>query len=373
MEHTVLKTAPAVFAVADTYQIMVPVKCETLMWVRVGDRCFYDHANGTLRSATYIHRMTVPQALLDAEKAYTLCYRVVTQRKAYRTESEEEVQLRFPFVPVTATEPVAFLIADAHNQVEATVGAAKAFERKYGAMDFLILAGDIPDDSGRVENFGTIYEIVDQVTHGEKPVVYAKGNHDLRGVCAEKMDEYSPIYQGHSYFSFKLGHIWGLSLDCGEDKEDDHVEYGHTVCCHEFRLEETEFIKSVIQNASREYAAPDVTHKIIVSHNPFSELLWPPFDIEQDIYREWCSLLKKHVQPDMMISGHTHWLAVNEVGGEKDHLGQPCRVVIGTKPYRDDEEKRHFVGAGFFFKKDQIEFVFIDDLGNQDHSVKMNH
>ncbi len=365
MEHTVLKTTPAVFAVANTYQIMVPVKCETLMWVRVGDRCFYDHANGTLRSATDIHRMTVPQELLDAECSYDICYRVITQRKAYRTESEDEVQVHFEFHPVVGAQSKAFLIADAHNVVTATVAAAKQFEAKYGALDFLILAGDVPEDSGDLANFDTIYQIIGQVTGGQKPVVYAKGNHDLRGVCAEKMDEYSPIYRGNSYFSFKIGDIWGLSLDCGEDKNDDHVEYGHTVCCHEFRLAQTEFIKEIIDRADSEYKAKGIRHKIIVSHNPFSEQLKPPFNIEEDIYREWCTLLREHVQPELMLSGHMHWLAVNQVGGKKDHLGQPCPVLIGTKPFKDKENGHHFVGTGLFFRDDGIKHVFIDDFGNQ--------
>lgn len=48
-------TAPVVYAVGNSYQIMVPVSCETLMWVAVGDRCYYDDSNGILRSAVTTH------------------------------------------------------------------------------------------------------------------------------------------------------------------------------------------------------------------------------------------------------------------------------------------------------------------------------
>ena len=37
-----LKTAPAVFAAADTYQIMVETKQEALFWVKVGDEEYFD-------------------------------------------------------------------------------------------------------------------------------------------------------------------------------------------------------------------------------------------------------------------------------------------------------------------------------------------
>ncbi len=365
MDERIFMTEPAVFAVGDTYQIMVPVMRETLMWVRVGEQCFFDHANGTLRSATRIHRMSVPQKLLDEAQEYSICYRVVTERKAYHTETEDEVCVKFRFHPVPTTSSKAYLIADAHNEVRATVEAAKQFENKYGKLDFLILAGDVPVDSGRIENFNTIYEIIEQITHGTIPVVYAKGNHDMRGVYAEKIDEYSPLLNGNSYFTFRIGNIWGLVLDCGEDKPDDHAEYGHTVCCHEFRKAETEYIKYVIANADKEYNAEGVTHKIIVSHNPFSELLKAPFDIEKEIYSEWCKLLKEYVKPDVMISGHFHWLAVNEPGCEKDHLGQPCRVIVGTKPYLDENKTKHYVGTGLFYNHTGIDYVFIDDLGRE--------
>lgn len=46
------KTIPAVFAVEDTYQIMVRTDEEALVWVEIGDQCFYDHSNGILRSNT---------------------------------------------------------------------------------------------------------------------------------------------------------------------------------------------------------------------------------------------------------------------------------------------------------------------------------
>ena len=78
-------TKPAVYAVGHEYQIIVPVTCETVMWVKVGERNFYDDSNGILRSGRSSHKMIVPMELLDKEKAYTICYRVVKERKAYGT------------------------------------------------------------------------------------------------------------------------------------------------------------------------------------------------------------------------------------------------------------------------------------------------
>ena len=63
-------TTPIVYAVRGNYQIIVPVTRETLMWVEVGGKCFYDDVNGILRSNCTTHKMTVPMERLDAAGAY---------------------------------------------------------------------------------------------------------------------------------------------------------------------------------------------------------------------------------------------------------------------------------------------------------------
>ena len=78
-----MRFKPAVFAVADTYQILVPVTSPSLMWAVVGDRCYYDHANGVLRSKCKVHHMTVPAAALEEAGGYTICERRILHRKAY--------------------------------------------------------------------------------------------------------------------------------------------------------------------------------------------------------------------------------------------------------------------------------------------------
>ncbi len=361
---SILRYTPAVFAVGDTYQIMALVDRDALMGVRIGDQTFYDHKNGTLRSATEIHRMTVPRKLLDEKGEYTITYRTIIERKPYFTKSEDPVDITFKFNPVKNGKARAYLIADAHNDEAATIKALKEYEKTNGEIDFLILAGDIPNYSQTTENFRTIYVLAEAATKGEKPIAYAKGNHDLRGISADLMDDYSPIENGHSYFTFRLGDIWGISLDCAEDKNDSHEEYGNTVCCHAFRLQETEYIKKVIANAKSEYEADGVKHKVVLVHHPFSQVPPAPFDIEQEIYSEWCQLLRDYIKPELMISGHRHVLAYHTVGGSMDHLGQACPALVGTKPFKGEDGTQHFVGTGILFDENGFSYIANDDMGN---------
>lgn len=363
----VLKYSPTVFAVGNNYQIFIPVKLSSVMWVRVGDKCFYDHSNGVLRSAVSIHKITVPMKLLDSAKKYTVCYREMIERKPYFSVTSEVFEKDYEFSPLPSEDFNAYHISDAHGQVDPPVASAKAFEEKYGKIDLLILNGDVIDHSGSLENFDAIYKICSEITNGSIPVIFSRGNHDTRGEFAEKIADYTPTRVGYSYFSFRLGTLWGLVLDCGEDKLDTNAEYGNTNCCHEFRIEETEYLKTIIENADSEYSGAGVTRKLIIAHSPFSRKFESPFDIEDDIYTEWCTLLREEIKPNVMISGHTHTVDILPVGDERHVHGCPCPVVIGAIP---DRSKKTHVGCGLVFKGDGLSAVF--NLGEEirgEHTV----
>ena len=66
------KTTPAVFAAGEEYQIMIPVNGEALLWVEIGDHKYYDHSNGIMVSDTDMHRVCVPQKILNEKKEYTV-------------------------------------------------------------------------------------------------------------------------------------------------------------------------------------------------------------------------------------------------------------------------------------------------------------
>ena len=350
-----LKTTPAVFAVEKSYQIMVQTTVPCLFWVRVGNSEYYDESNGIMRSLADVHRVSVPMKELDATKEYTVCVRPIIARRPYFTKTEDTQEYTYSFRPVPEKNVRAYHISDAHNDIEGPVAAAKAF----GDFDFLILNGDVINHSGDPYKFYNIYIICEQLTCGQIPVIFSRGNHDMRGNFAEKFAEYTPNANGNTYYTFRLGNIWGILLDCGEDKPDENEEYGHTVCCHLFRKKQTEFLKNVISRKETEYAEEGVSHRLVISHNPFSFQWYPPFNIEKEIFTEWSVLLKDEVLPDLMICGHMHRTEIHEPGGEMDHLGQPCRMVIGANPSKEIG----FVGCGLTFGENETEIVFTNRDG----------
>ena len=131
-------------------------------------------------------------------------------------------------------------LADAHSLVDEPIRSGSFFGDE---LDLLIMNGDIPNHCGNIEYFKAIYLISGGITKGAVPCIFSRGNHDMRGIYAEQLADYTPTMNGRSYYTFKVGPIWGVVLDAGEDKADTCPEYGHTVCCSAFRDEEDRFFR----------------------------------------------------------------------------------------------------------------------------------
>ncbi len=354
-----MKTAPAVFAVGNDYQIMVQLEKESLFWVNINGRNYYDESNGIMNSLSEIHRVTVPMKVLEAAGSYTVCIKPIIDRKPYFPETADTVETSFEFHRVPDSGIRAYHISDAHNRIEEPLRAARAF----GDIDILILNGDVIDHSGDPTKFSNIYEICSAITGGSIPVVFSRGNHDMRGRYAERFADYTPNRFGNTYYTFRLGGIWGLLVDAGEDKRDDCDEYGCTVACHAFRERQTDFIESVIENAEREYNAPGVKTRIVIAHHPFMMIHPAPFDIEEEFFTRWTELLANEVKPELIICGHLHETEVLHPASEEDagkflNTEVPCPVVIGAKP-----GEGYFCGCGFIFNDGGAEVVFTDSDG----------
>ncbi len=355
-------TFPTVFAVGNNYNIFVPFDAEVIMWVTVGDKVYYDDCNGILRSNTKMHRVELPMSVLDEIGEYTIIYKKMIERKPYFPTSEPERKLTVKFKPVSNSGDIhIYHIADAHNLVAEPIAAGCFWG---DTLDLLVLNGDIPNHSGDIKNFNAICEIASGITKGQRPVVFARGNHDTRGIHAEDMPNYIPTMNGRTYYTFRVGCVWGLLLDCGEDKLDTDFEYGDTICFHQFRLAETEYLKQIIKNAEHEYAAEGVTHKLVISHIAFTYIDKFPFDIEQELYGEWARLMREYIKPDLILYGHYHCVKISKVGSDFDSQGQPCTAIIGSKPIFDKENGNGFIGCAItLMENGKKRVVFNDDKG----------
>lgn len=359
---------PTVCAVGNEYQIIVPVKYNMLFSVKVGEKEYFNQSNGIKISTTKIQRVRVPMSELDREKKYTVICRKMLKRLAYRSKTAaNETRIEYSFNPVEKKENIKiYQIADAHGYITESCAAAKKFSSD---IDLLILNGDIANSSDTFDDVITCYKIASNITEGTIPCIISRGNHDLRGRYAEVLVDHMPNRNGNSFYTFKVGCIWGILVDCGEDKVDSHEEYGRTICCHQYRQDVTEYIKEIIK--SKEYENSDIKYRLVLSHVPFPYRCEPPFDIEEETYTEWCRLLKENIKPDLLLAGHLHTCAVSDFGGKYDTYGQPCPVIIGSSLNKKNGKLEEYTGVGVVLNESSADVDFTSSKGKSEkHTVK---
>ena len=339
---------PVVYAVGTDYQIFFFVSRSAYARLKVGDAVYDDVVCGILRSAPGLRQITVPQKALNAAGGYTLSLQRIRERKSYWTETIGVTERYYPFYPVPETGNVrAYMLGDAHGDKERTLAAAGAF----GAFDFLIVNGDV-NESISVRHFELAHNLAAELTGGSRPVVYVRGNHELRGALAEQLTQYIPTQDGNTYYTFRLGSVWGIVLDCGEDKPDDHGEYGGYARFHPFRLAQTDYLRRVVRHAKTEFDAPGVTTRIAVVHTQFPRKQEPAFDIERPLFQRWCDLLGS-MGTDVILSAHEHRFAVLQPGDPALRLQTTCPLVIGAA-----NNKEYIGGTGYVFSPDAIRVEF---------------
>ena len=345
---------PAVFAVGKEYQIMFYQAREAYAWIEVDGAEYNDAVGGNMRSAPGIRRISVPQEALDAAKAYSLCVQeLVGGRVPYNTKTGAVTKSEFSFAPVPTDRPArAYMIGDAHGDVARPIMSAKTF----GGFDFLILNGDITDDCSQIALFGNVYELAAALTGGEKPVVYARGNHENRGAAAELLPDYMPTRDGYTYYTFRLGSIWGIVLDFGEDKLDTDEEFGGGARHAEFRRRETEYLRKVVASAESEYAEEGVEHRIVVVHVPFMYDLGEKYNVDTELFTEWRDMIAD-IGAELILSCHMHYYRCTWPGNSDFLIDPSCPVSVGS--WRSD---KYLGGAGYIFDDGAIyvKYVTVD-------------
>ena len=358
---------PCVYLVGHSYQIIFNTDAHGIAWVEAGGEIFPDERNGLMRSETTVHRAVVPCEKLDAAKKYAVCFRALPERKPYWPKLGETERQEYAFRPIDWRDGLQlYHIADAHSHIGEVVDTAGYFGDK---LDLLVMNGDMPAESKTEKDVLAVFDIAGGITGGERPVVFARGNHDTRGKFALEFTDFIGTDEGRTYFTFRTGALWGIVLDCGEDKLDTSDEYGGIVCCEPFRRRQTEFLKRVVENRRDEFEAEGVKLRLAVCHVPFmTELMaasGDKFDIERERYAQWTALLNE-MGLDLMLCGHQHRLYTFRPGDPMMRYGANFPVVVGSRPqfYKPEENKQNrFCGAALEAKDGLITAAYTDNLG----------
>lgn len=325
-----LQTDPCVYTLTDDYQIVCLTQTLGMVRIQVGNAWFDDAVNGVLPSHQNVHKITLPKALLDEQKGYTVVFTPVVDRRPYSPITAAPQEKFYPFHPVIGDRFSMYFISDTHSQWDLAAQGALKCEKE---IDLLILGGDISAESKSLEDIYCILHLAAAITKGEKPVLYARGNHETRGAHAVDFFEYVGTgEQNTTYFTFTAGSLMGIVLDCGEDKVDSHQEYGSTVHFSPFRQAQTTWLEQKVPlfaNAK----SNGFTRRLAICHIPFTTNLFTSdeFDIEIDTYQRWAGQLDQ-MGIEAMISGHKHRCLTILPGDELNRHRVQFPVAIASEP-----------------------------------------
>ena len=157
-----------------------------------------------------------------------------------------------------------------------------------GEYDGVILLGDAAADL-RDEDAAVKY-LIDfggELSGGSKPVIYVRGNHETRGAFAPYLAD--ALGLDEFYYTVQSGDYRFVVLDCAEDKEDSHIEYGGLADFESYRARQTEWAETLTEEGKT----------IALCHSP-------TFFFEEDLSERAAASLM-FIKTSLLISGHWHY------------------------------------------------------------------
>ena len=284
-----------VYAVEDDYQIVFSTSDNSIAWVEIGGERYYDLYAGSMKSADLVHKITVPQTVLDEAKAYSIHARQMIYRGPFGGYTGPEISESYTFRPVNTADGLDyFALSDVHEAVDAAASAAQV------KFDFIVLIGDLVSMVETEKDAQLANELAHKITSGQVPVIYARGNHEIKGEYAEDLHKYVGARGRDYYYTATLGQdVFVVVLDMGEDHEDDWWEYYGTAQFDLYRQAQTEFLEELV--AKGEYQ--DYRYRLALCHIPIQHV-----DNKFESFKvNWTRLLNE-MDIDMCLSGHKHEL-----------------------------------------------------------------
>ncbi|HSG00464.1 MAG TPA: FN3 domain-containing metallophosphoesterase family protein [Vicinamibacterales bacterium] len=239
--------------------------------------------------------------LTGLEPGTTYSYQVISTRvvklKAYwpdkGLDTESEVHTFTTLDPARPTASFS-VVTDTHEDVGRINRLMKMID--WPTTDFLVHTGDafhwLDTEDQLLRNWLT--PTASALAHGT-PLVFARGNHELRGPFARNLFEYIPTVEGRFYYARDAGPVHLIVLDTTEDKPDDTNVYARLNQTTAYRNEEFDWLQSHVETSGRVHASP---FRVIVMHQP----QWGWLAEGPD---RWMKLASD-AGVDLVIAGHRH-------------------------------------------------------------------
>lgn len=256
---------------------------------------------------------------------YRVCATEILLKQAYATHFAGDT-LRTPFYSFQTPDTknngdfVCAIFNDLHENKETYDALLQLMENEGINPNFVIFNGDcLPEPTNREHALHMIHALADPINGAERPIIFLRGNHEIRNCYSAGMHHQIGYYNDKTYSAFTRGNTRFVLLDCGEDKPDDSDVYAGLNDFTQLRLDQVDFLKQELKSKNFKQAK----HRVLISHIPVfgnTDKYRPCLDL-------WGPLLKK-APFDVAIGAHTHQAAFHPEGTN----GCQYPVYIGGGP-----------------------------------------
>ncbi|MDR1171262.1 MAG: metallophosphoesterase [Bacteroidales bacterium] len=268
------------------------------------------------------HKVRINGLAAGQKYYYRVCSQKVLKYEGSRKEFDKPVKTRFysfSTLDDKGTDFTCIIFNDLHSNLPVFDLLCK--QLKDVAYDFVVFNGDcFQNPSSDEHEAGILAHYTQAMNAADKPLIFMRGNHEIRGVYATGWPSLVDWDGDQPYFSFSFGDTRFVFLDCGEDKNDNHVEYSNMNEFDGFRNRETSWLMNEITQPSFRNAA----RRILIQHIPiysWDNSFDPGFIPCRDL---WDPIYKK-TPFDINITGHLHWFNFYAAG----KADNPFPLVVG--------------------------------------------
>lgn len=287
---------PCVFMAENDYVVVfatsVPsVGCLTYSFNGV-EKVLWDAQFG-IKNVGKLHSVRVPKYELE-DNSYTVCARRAVEPLPYGgVLGQKEITATVDCFTSRCEFDVKLLtLSDWH-------GARQKWSSLPSSCSALLLMGDIAESIDCESAF--IYDLLTpcfEILHGRRPVIFVRGNHDLRGFGLPRL--YHRLGLQQYYYRFSLGGVHFTVLDSGEDKADDNFEYAGYLDCEPYCKQQLQWLAKQPAEHGR---------CIALAHMP------TVFYDREDSWQAAEYLRRNGYR--LLIAGHTHETGYADAGNEK--------------------------------------------------------
>ncbi len=250
------------------------------------------HITGLKPGTTYRYRIYAQEVL--SRKGEEIVYGNVAAPSIYDHRS-----LKFITNDRNKPETSFIMLNDIHGNTDYIPKLLNA--ANYKETDMIIYNGDmlnwLMDEE---ELFKGFMDVSIDMFATNKPMYYARGNHETRGMFATSFQHFFNPKEPHLYFLLRQGPICFIFLDTGEDKPDSDIEYHGITDYDNYRTEQAKWLAEAVK--SNDFlTAP---FKVVIAH-------MPPLP-DEDVWHGQAEVQEKFVPIlneagiDVMLCGHLH-------------------------------------------------------------------